>query len=402
MCLGLAGCALLEAPAGGGETLPPRTNPGGRAPDPSAPAPEPEWTGLREVRGVWLTNVDSTVLDSRARIAEAMQFLADHHFNIVYVVVWNKALTLYPSEVMAKRFGIPIDPRHAGRDPLQEVIEEAHARGIEVVAWFEYGFSCWHESLGPGGGHIVAKYPHWAARDRDGKLATKNGFEWLDALHPEVQDFMLSLVLEVARKYKVDGVQGDDRLPAMPSLAGYDERTQDLYLRETGTLPPADYKNLEWVQWRADKLTEFLARLHREVKAVNPRLTVSMSPSYYDWSLTEYLQDSKTWTDRGLVDTIHPQAYRRTFEAYKSIVDDLVNNQFTAAQLPLLSPGVLAKSGPYVVDADTLLKCIAYNRKNGIAGEVLFFYEALRADGDVLARALKEGPYREPARLPYR
>ena len=62
-----------------------------------------------ELRGVWLTNVDSRVLESRTQIAEAMQFLADHNFNVVYPVVWNKAMTLYRSEVMKSYFGIEID-----------------------------------------------------------------------------------------------------------------------------------------------------------------------------------------------------------------------------------------------------------------------------------------------------
>ncbi|MDK2971638.1 MAG: hypothetical protein PWP23_1393 [Candidatus Sumerlaeota bacterium] len=356
----------------------------------------------REVRGVWLTNVDSNVLDSRENIAEAMQFLADHHFNVVYPVVWNKAATLYPSAIMQERFGQSIDPRFAGRDPLREVIEEAHARGLEVVPWFEFGFSCWHTSLGPGGGPIVKKYPHWAAKDQEGKIATKNGFEWLNGLHPEVQDFLLSLILEVANTYEIDGVQGDDRLPAMPSLAGYDAWTVAQYRAEKGKEPPTDYKDPEWVQWRADRLTGFLARLRREVKAVDEHIVISMSPSYYDWSLYEYLQDSKTWVDRGLVDTLHPQAYRYELDAYRKIVDDLVANQFTDEQLPLLSPGLLVKSGSYVIDPAMLLECIAYNRANGVQGEVHFFYEGLRKNDNAVATALLNGPYKQKAGLPYR
>ena len=53
-----------------------------------------------ELRGVWLTNVDSEMLSSRAAIAEAMQFLADHHFNAVLPVVWNDGVALYPSAIM--------------------------------------------------------------------------------------------------------------------------------------------------------------------------------------------------------------------------------------------------------------------------------------------------------------
>ena len=62
--------------------------------------------------------------------------------------------------------------------------------------------------------------PEWAARDKNGAILTKNGFEWMNAIHPEVQQFLLDMVQEVIRSYDVDGIQGDDRLPAMPSEGG--------------------------------------------------------------------------------------------------------------------------------------------------------------------------------------
>jgi len=138
------------------------------------------------------------------------------------------------------------------------------------------------------------------------------------------------------------------------------------------------------------------------VKAIDPDLTVSMSPSYYDWALYEYLQDSYTWTNRGLVDSIHPQAYRYDLAAYKKIVDDLVTNQFTKEQLPLLAPGLLVKSGKYVIPEDYFLAAIAYNREKGINGEVHFFYTGLRENDSKLLNLLKSGPYAQPASLPYR
>lgn len=354
---------------------------------------------LRELRGVWLTNVDSDVLESREKIAEAMELLARTNINAVYPVVWNKSMTLYPSDVMEKRFGIRIDPLYEGRDPLQDVIVEAHSRGIEVIPWFEYGFA---SSYNLDGGPLLEQKPEWAALDQYGDLAKKNNFEWMNALDPEVQDFLTSLILEVARNYDVDGIQGDDRLPALPSLAGYNKETVEKYRQEFGEAPPEDYKDPHWVQWRADMLTEFLADLREKVKAVDPNLIISMSPSFYDWSLREYLQDSKTWVNRGLVDIIHPQAYRKDIEDYRAIVDDFVENQFTQEQLDLLYPGILAKVGSYRVSADVLRQSISYNRKNGIGGEVLFFFEALRENDMELARMLADGPYEKEARLPYR
>jgi len=76
---------------------------------------------------VWVTNVDSDVLDSRAHIEAAMAVLAEHNVNVVYPVVWNDAATMYPSAVMDTLVGRPIDPRYAGRDPLRELVEAIRA-----------------------------------------------------------------------------------------------------------------------------------------------------------------------------------------------------------------------------------------------------------------------------------
>jgi uncharacterized lipoprotein YddW (UPF0748 family) len=365
---------------------------------------------LQELRGVWITNVDSKVLNSKRKIAEMMDYLAAHNFNVVYPVVYNKGYTLYPSKVFEREFGVSVIPEASfpgvqDRDMLQEIIVEAHRVGIEVVPWFEFGFAC---SYNLGGGHIIDAKPHWAALDQEGNLAKKNNFEWINGFHPEVQNFMIEMILEVVDNYDVDGIQGDDRLPAMPSLAGYDEYTKGLYREKYGVEPPTDYKDKQWVQFRADILTEFLAKLRKEVKSRSKHLIVSSSPSYYPWALEEYLQDSLTWTQRGLVDTIHPQAYRYQIDGYTKIVDELVATQFTPEQLPILSPGILLRAGTYVAEKDYIEQAIAYNRKNGINGEVLFFYQGLRGDvgknltDNGISDFLKTGPYAQPASLPYR
>lgn len=347
-------------------------------------------TAMMETRGVWITNTDSEVLRDKQSIAEAMDFLALTGFNVVFPVVWNKAVTLYPSQVMGSRFGIEIDPLLAGRDPLAELISEAHQVGIKVIPWFEYGFA---SSYNLNGGPLLAKKPQWAARDCTGNLLKKNGFEWMNALDPQVQEFLLSLVLEVVKNYDVDGIQGDDRLPALPCEGGYDEGTVERYRKAFNRNPPQNPKHRQWIQWRADILTDFLASLYHQVKAINPNLLVSMAPNIYDWGLKEYLQDSQAWLERGLVDLIHPQIYRRDFKSYRCIVDRLVSEQFTREQLPKLAPGILLKLGSYRISPEYLVQAIEYNRSRGIQGEVLFFYEGLREDNDALGKVLRKGPY---------
>ena len=343
------------------------------------------------IRGVWIPSTDCKVLTSKQRIADAMDFLADTGFNTVFPVVWNRGFTAYPSQIMREQFGIEIDSRYQGRDPLAELIVEAHRVGLKVIPWFEYGFV---SSYNLNGGHLLAKKPEWAARDCSGNLLKKNNFEWLNSLDAEVQDFLLGLMLEVAQNYPVNGVQGDDRI-GLPVEGGYDEKTVKRYREECGREPPSQCRERHWLHWRANIITEFVARLHRELKAINPDLLLSMSPSPYEWGLVEYLQDSQAWVDKKLVDLLHPQFYRRDFNAYKQLVDRLIGEQLSSEQLRCVSPGILLsnRGSNYSVNPELLLQVIAYNRSRGIQGEVLFFYEGLRDNGNALAEVLKNGPY---------
>lgn len=343
------------------------------------------------IRGVWIPSTDCKVLTSKQRIADAMDFLADTGFNTVFPVVWNRGFTAYPSQIMREQFGMEIDSRYQGRDPLAELIVEAHRVGLRVIPWFEYGFV---SSYNLNGGHLLAKKPEWAARDCSGNLLKKNNFEWLNSLDAEVQDFLLGLMLEVANNYPVNGVQGDDRI-GLPVEGGYDEKTVKRYREECGREPPSQCRERHWLHWRANIITEFVARLHRELKAINPDLLLSMSPSPYEWGLVEYLQDSQAWVDKKLVDLLHPQFYRRDFNGYKQLVDRLIGEQLSSEQLRCVSPGILLsnRGSNYSVNPELLLQVIAYNRSRGIQGEVLFFYEGLRDNGNALAEVLKNGPY---------
>lgn len=363
------------------------------------PAFSQEASELTELRGVWLTNVDSKVLDSREGIREAMQFLADHHFNVVFPVVWNAARTIYVSPLMDSVFGTSIDERFAGRDPLAEVIEEAHQRNIAVIPWFEYGFAAAHKKKPRT---VFKVKPHWAARDHRGKILTKNGFQWMNAFHPEVQEFMLALVKEVVRKYDVDGIQGDDRLPAIPIEGDYSSYTDSLYRAEhNNNRPPKNFRDKDWQRWRADKLNAFGKRLYHEAKTIKPNLIVSWAPSIFPWAYDEYLQDWPAWLNGGYADLVIPQCYRYELDQYQSTLDEMIPEflKITPSD-KIIFPGILMNAGDYVMSEDFLLKAVEYNRKKGYQGEVFFFYEGLRKNNDRLAKVLLKNFYQQPAKPP--
>ena len=341
-------------------------------PAPTNPPITPVWD-VNAMRGAWVTTAASTAMDSRNNIKTCVQTCKANNINNIYVVVYNNGTTCYPSAIMNTLIGVSIRPQFAGRDPLQEMIEEGHALGIKVHAWFEYGFS---SSYSANGGAIVAAKPNWAAKDLAGNLVVKNGFDWLNAFDPQVQNFMINLFKEVTTNYDVDGVQGDDRLPALPSTAGYDTYTSNLYLAETGSLPPSNFAETNWVNWRAKKLNAFLKRLRNEVKAIKPNIKFTMSPSAYPFSLNEYLQDWPTWVDSSYVDAIMPQCYRYDIAAYNATVAQQ-KSYYRNAAVPFF-PGVLVKSGTTIQSDAFMTQMIQTNRAAGFVGECFFFYEGVK------------------------
>jgi uncharacterized lipoprotein YddW (UPF0748 family) len=116
---------------------------------PSCPKPCPCQIG--NLRGVWLTNIDSQVLFSRDALAAGVNRLAELNFNTLYPTIWNWGFTLYPSQVAERQSGgaaISIWRSESSeaataaseRDMLAEAVELGHARGMAVIPWFEFGF----------------------------------------------------------------------------------------------------------------------------------------------------------------------------------------------------------------------------------------------------------------------
>jgi uncharacterized lipoprotein YddW (UPF0748 family) len=332
--------------------------------------------GNQAVRGTWVTNVASDALTSKATIAQTIARCKEFGLNTIYVVTWNKGVTMYPSPVVEKYIGIKQDTAYKNFDPIKEIINQGHKAGIKVIGWFEFGFAY---SYNDTNSIWLKKYPHWAGRDVKGNLLQKNKFYWWNSLHPEVQNFMTELVLDFVKRYDADGIQGDDRLPAMPSEGGYDTYTTTLYAKENnGAAPPADSKNEAWLQWRADKLNGYIKNLYGQVKAIKPNAIVSWAPSIYPWSKQQYLQDWPAWLNGGYADEILPQCYRYDLAAYEKIIREL-DSQVNPSQKHKVFPGVLIGLGDgYQIKQELLAQMIEVNRKYGFSGECTFYYEGLK------------------------
>ncbi|MGC1306776.1 MAG: family 10 glycosylhydrolase [Phormidesmis sp.] len=296
-----------------------------------------------EIRGVWITNVASSVLFSPWGIPRALHQLADMHFNTVYPVVWNRGRTFYHSRELRKVTGQTIDPMmaltHPTEDPLAEMVRVGHDRKLRVMPWFEYGF------MVPLNAPLARQHPGWLTSRQNGSHQLIEGtFEgdealddvrnaafkqrskrwvsgllrsgapdqlgWLNPIHPEVQTLLLSLIEEVVSNYEVDGIQLDDHF-SLPVEFGYDPYTVTLYqIEHKGQSPPDNPADADWIRWRADKLSQFIGVLHQRVKEKCAICTVSISPNPAKFAYRFHLQDWRTWVQQGWVDELVVQVYR--------------------------------------------------------------------------------------------
>lgn len=353
-----------------------------------------------ELRGVWLN--EPGILDSRESIARTMQFLAEHNFNAVFPVAWNGGRTLYPSKVLQHWFGITTG--EGDRDVLAEVIAEAHMRGLAVIPAFTFGFA----APPPTSDALASTKPHWLARDRAGNAVLREGVVWLNPIHPEVQEFYLSLVAEVVKNYDVDGILGGDRLLAEPIEAGYDSVTVERF-REThaGNDPPPDIHDTHWKHWRAVQINTVAQKLYWRAKAYRAGVVMGWAPLPYRNALNAYLQDWRSWITENpygeyYADFIVPLIAISEVEAYKRTLDAQHKDSLKIKQQRrYLFPGVLLTGGSRPVTEEELIEAVRYNRASGYNGEVFSSVEELRRANGKLAAALKHTYYSTPARLPF-
>ena len=329
----------------------------------------------RELRGVWLTNVDSDVLFEPAKTEEAIALLAKANFNTIYPTVWNWGYTLYPSEISKEFTGLDLDPTEGlqGRDVLAEIVELGHERGMSVIPWFEFGF------MAPADSELATRHPEWLTSRQDGSTIWWEGDVhqrvWLNPLRPDVQDFMTNLLVEIVDNYEIDGIQLDDHF-GYPSELGYDDYTVELYQQEhDGKSPPKDPKDKAWVQWRADKITDYVETLFHTLKEHNPDAIISVSPNPQHFSLNSFLLDWHRWERKGLIEELIVQVYR---DRHDSFIRELEQPEIQAAREHIpVAIGILSGLKGRQILWHKIYRQVKITREHEYAGISFFFYESL-------------------------
>ena len=324
-----------------------------------------------EIRGVWVTSNDLNVFKDRAQVKDAVTKLRRLNFNTIYPVVWNSGYVMYPSNV-AKSLDIqPFVFRGSdGHDILADIINQAHSQNLLAIPWFEFGFTT------PNTGELALNKPEWLTKMRDGStvsISAAGEVSWLNPFHPQVQKFIIDLLVELTNNYDIDGIQFDDHT-SLPHQFGYDDYTVNLYKQETGKNPPANSQDSEWVAWRANKITEFMVRLNHTIKQIKPKVIFSVSPNYYDHAYKFQLQDWLNWVRLNIVDELVMQVYRDDLESFTS---KIARNEIQEVRKIIPTGiGIMAGLRTSPVPMQQITKQVRTVQKEEL-GIVFFYYETM-------------------------
>jgi len=211
-------------------------------------------------------------------------------------------------------------------DPLSFVIAESHKRGLELHAWFNPYRARFTGSKSPlARNHI--------ARTSPSLVKTYGGYLWMDPGEPLVRARTLRVVMDVVKRYDVDGVHIDDYFYPYPvtrkgkRVDFPDTRSWQKYRAAGGKLARDD--------WRRDNVNQLVKALHDSVHKAKPWVRFGVSP-FGIWrpgypesvrgfdAYQQLYADARKWLREGWLDYFTPQLYwpiAQTAQSYPVLLD---------------------------------------------------------------------------------
>ncbi|MEP0871988.1 family 10 glycosylhydrolase [Trichocoleus desertorum AS-A10] len=275
----------------------------------------------REFRGVWVTSVwnrdwpSASKLSVEQQKAEFVRLLDQFqalNINAVILQVRPEGDALYASQLepwsswLTGTQGKAPEPFY---DPLEFAIAQCHQRNMEFHAWFNpYRARTDRQDKSLAAPHIAVTHP---------EAVLPYGDElWMDPGAKVVQDLSYNVILDVVRRYDVDGIHLDDYFYPYP-IANQpfpDEKTYQAYQAKGGTLSLGD--------WRRENVNQLIQRLATGIRATKRHVKFGISPfgiyrpgqppkaqglDAYD----RLYADALKWMQQGWADYLAPQLYWR-------------------------------------------------------------------------------------------
>jgi uncharacterized lipoprotein YddW (UPF0748 family) len=293
----------------------------------------------REFRAAWVasvTNIDwpsapgLSAWQQKAELIAILDRAVELNLNAILLQVRPSADALYDSPYepwSAYLTGVEGKAPEPYYDPLTFAVAEAHARGLELHAWFNPYRARNSSATGPNARtHISVAHPEL--------VRTYGKYLWMDPGEPAVVAQTLRVMLDVVKRYDVDGIHIDDYFYPYPENGANgqpipfpDSTSYAAYRRTGGSLARDD--------WRRHNVDTLIQQIYVRTKALKPWVKVGISP-FGLWrpgypasikgfdSYEKLYGDSRRWLHEGWIDYFTPQLYwpiAQTAQSYPVLLD---------------------------------------------------------------------------------
>lgn len=353
----------------------------------------------REFRGAWVAvvhNIDwpsrsgMSAGEQKAEMDALLNKMASLRMNAMLLQVRTQCDAVYASSRE------PWSPwltgtmgQAPGYDPLQYAVQQAHARGIEVHAWFNPFRAAANNGHKMCPAHVTQQSP---------ALIKKYGaLSWCDPALAETRSRAMNAILDVVKRYDVDGVHLDDYFYPYP---------------EGGR----QFNDGRSPAQRRAFVDGFVQDLYSEVKSAKPWVRVGISP-FGIWrpgvpagieagvnAVEDLAADSRKWLQNGWVDYLAPQLYWRDLPRKQSFSALLGwwRSQGSRPVWPGIATSRINSSEDPGRPAAEILKQVEYSRRIGQnwVGQIHWSAKSLLQNRGGVSGMLAQGPYHESALVP--
>ncbi len=281
-----------------------------------------------EFRGAWIASVanidwpkhySDSPEKQKKDLIHLLNTLKKTGLNAVFLQVRPECDALYKSNYEPWSFwltgeqGKPPVPYY---DPLAFAIEEAHKRGLELHAWFNPYRAERIIGLYPlAKQHVVITHPEWILSFDE----TARKLRILNPGIPAVRQYVTKVILDVVKRYDVDGIHFDDYFYPYPNNEISKTNKDSLTFK---TYKHGDASDQTIGDWRRENINILIRMVHDSIQAVKPWVKFGVSPfGIYRDSMPPGIKgmdaydkiycDPLQWLRDGAVDYLTPQLYWR-------------------------------------------------------------------------------------------
>jgi uncharacterized lipoprotein YddW (UPF0748 family) len=253
-------------------------------------------------------------------------------------------------------------------DQLAACVQAAHAKGLRVHAWL----LCFSTERATSERLEIFEQRGWLL-----DLPGSKSSQWMDPAVPEVRDYLVKAVQEMAVNYDVDGIHLDFvRYPDFNSSLS--EISRKRFEQESGLrvaswpadVKPGGVRHTQFAGWRVNHISRFVNSARRTLKRDAPgKLLTAAVFGKYPSCLAAVAQDWESWLNINMVDYVTPMNYTENLESFNGWLNEQSRNR---SQRLRVVPGIGVTANESRLNPAEVIDQINAVRQSGCPGFALF------------------------------